>query len=146
MSVRKFFDSSAIVKLYVTEPDTPAVQAEMLTCDEVLISRLTPPEYRSAIYGKVREKNLSAADAGAALAAFSSSLGNFTVLQVSEAVWQRTELLLDSYAVSNKLRPPDAVQLACALEENALNPIDAFVTADVDQRAVALALGFVVAP
>jgi predicted nucleic acid-binding protein len=143
---RKFIDTSALVKLYVAEPESPAVQAEIIIANEVLLSRWTIVEFRSAIYGLVRQNRFSQADAAHGLSQFDADLPNFGVLPVNEVTLQRAEALLDLHAITDGLRSLDAVQLAVALEEHGVRPIDAVVTTDQIMRRVALASGMVVAP
>ena len=143
---RKFLDTSAVARLYVFEADTPAVQAEVVTADETLISRLTLLEYRSAIYGMVRADRIGLVEAHTAVALFGRDLPNFALLELDEATFRPAETLVDAHAVPDNLRPADALQLASALEEHERNPIDAVITTDRVQVQVALANGLVVAP
>jgi len=146
MPVRKFLDTSAEVKLYVTEPATPAVQAAVTDCDEVLISQLTLLDFPSALYGMVRERRKTQAEAAMVVRLFDADLPNVTVIPADKDVYQRAVTLLEIYAVSDKLRPLDSLQLATALEEHARNPIDAIVTTDTVQRLIAAANGLRVEP
>jgi predicted nucleic acid-binding protein len=146
MPVRKFLDTSAEVKLYVPEPDTPVVQAEVDAADELLLSRLTELEFRSALYGMVRMGRISSSAANIAVTAFLSDLLNYTVVPIDEAVFQRAQILLDNHAVGDNLRPLDALQIASLLEENGRHHVDVFVTTDKVQIQVAVAHGLAVAP
>jgi len=109
---RKFVDTSAPVKLYVREPDTTAVQNEIATAAELLISRLTLLGLPSALYGKVREKLLDSSDAALVISSFEAGLSLYQVKPNTEAVLVRARSLLDSHAVTNRLRPPDAIHIA----------------------------------
>ena len=54
---RKFLDTSAVVKLHHTEPDSEAVQALFdVDNDVLLISRITLLEFRSALLGCASRK------------------------------------------------------------------------------------------
>ena len=76
---RKFSDTSAVVKLYVDEPDSADIQIHIEPSDELVISRLTLLEFRSALFGKVRQGTLTLADAQARNMLFSSDVANFTL-------------------------------------------------------------------
>ena len=112
---RTFIDTSALIKLYRTEPDSLSVRACILPADDILISQLTPLEFRSAFYGLVRQGLLALADAQVYIAAFQNDLPQYQVIPVEAKVFQEAELLLDTYAASEGLRPPDALQLASAI-------------------------------
>lgn len=56
---RVFVDTSALVKLYVAEPDSATVQAEISKYQQILISQLGVVEFRSAIWGLVRQRKLT---------------------------------------------------------------------------------------
>jgi predicted nucleic acid-binding protein len=143
---RIFLDTSALIKLYRTEPDSPVVQACVAPSDELFIARITPLEYRSAFFGLVRQGLLSLAGAQAAILAFESDLPQYVSIVADEAVFVRAQGLLDTWAVSDGLRPLDALQLASALEEHARQPLDALITTDIVLAHVARASGLVVKP
>ena len=65
---------------------------------------------------------------------------------MSEPVFGTAQTLLAAHAVSDGLRPLDALQLASALEEHATKPIDSFLTTDLVLAKVALAQGLNVKP
>jgi uncharacterized protein len=142
----KYVDTSAVVKLYIVEPDSAAFRISVAGATQILISRVTALEVASAFYGKVRQGQLNPADAAARLARFEADLPNYEVLSLSEAVLLRSRLLLDTHAVGQRLRPLDAIQVATALEEHQIRVVDALVTDDKDMRAVALANGLAVEP
>lgn len=146
MSDRRYLDTSALVKLYVPEPNTAVVQAEIVGAGELLISDLALLEFRSAIYGMVRSGRITAADAAATFATFASTASSYTALPMGSQAIRRAQTLLDLYAVGQGLRPLDAIQIAVAEIENQAALIDAFVSTDAVQRHVALLTGFVVRP
>jgi predicted nucleic acid-binding protein len=143
---RKFVDTSALLKLYVPEPDSAVIQSELAFAATLIISRLTLLELPSAVYGKVRSGDISASDAAIAIASFESGLSLFQVLPISEEVLICSRTLIDAHGVKDRLRPPDAIQIATALQEHYTNTIDTFVSTDRDQRVVAHANGFALFP
>jgi predicted nucleic acid-binding protein len=143
---RIFTDTSALIKLYRTEPDSLAVCGCILPTDDILISQLTPLEFRSAFYGLVRQGLLALAGAQSYIVAFQNDLPQYEVIPVEAKVFQEAERLLDTYAASEGLRPLDALQLASAIAEHSSNPLDTFVTTDQILARVAAAEGFTVKP
>jgi hypothetical protein len=103
-------------------------------------------EFRSAIYGMVRQQLQTVTQAQAVIGSFVADLGNFEVVPVDAAVYTEAERLLDIYAVAPGLRPPDALQVGAALIANGADPLDALITTDATMRAVAIAEGLVVVP
>ncbi len=144
--MRDFVDTSALIKLYRLEPDSAAVKAHISANDTILISRLTPTEFRSACFGMVRQKTASLSVAQTYIKAFETDLPQFVLLPFDDATLARVRVLLDAYAVTEGLRPLDAIQLASALEEHARVPLDAFITTDVVLARVAAASGLSVLP
>lgn len=143
---RKFLDTSAVIKLYREEPDSDVVRAEVAPTDELLLSRLTLLEVRSAILGLVWQGRMRKRGARERIAAFDADVPNYVILPLSEPVLIRAAALIDSFTSSNWLKPPDAIQVASAIEAHAESPIDALVTTDHKQRIVAQANGLVVLP
>jgi predicted nucleic acid-binding protein len=143
---RVFLDTSALVKLYRTEPDSGAVQACLDPDDELLICDLTPLEFESACFSWVRRNLVNEQDARLRIQAFAADLGNYTVVEITRATWNHAWNLLDQFAITEGLRPPDSLQLASALEEHSQNPIDVFVTTDMVLAKVARINGLTVVP
>lgn len=143
---RIFLDTSVLVKLYVPEPDSAAIMALIHADDELLICDLTPLEYRSALYRKVRANQIDAGDADLAIQAFQAHPEFYNQQMIGSNAFQSASDLLDRFAVSHGLRPPDALQLATALEAHSHNPIDHFLTTDNLLADVARASGFNVLP
>ena len=144
--MRSFVDTSAAIKLYRLEPNSAAVKAHISANDTLLICRLTPTEFRSACFGMVRQNTASLAAAQTYIKAFESDLPKFILLNFDDATLARVDTLLDIYAITDGLRPLDAIQLASALEEHAREPLDAFITTDVVLAKVATASGLIVLP
>jgi predicted nucleic acid-binding protein len=143
---RKFLDTSAIIKLYRDEPDSPVVRAHVAPSDELLISRLTVLEFRSALLGLVWQGKMSEHGARARIAAFDADLGSYTVVPITDSILNRAASMIEAFTPSSWLKPPDAIQIATALEAHDEATLDAVVTTDAKQRVVAEASGFVVLP
>ena len=60
---RHFLDTSALIKLYRSEPQTHAVQSCIKPNDTLVLSGFAFLEFQSAFFGLVRQKQISAVDA-----------------------------------------------------------------------------------
>lgn len=143
---RLFADTSALIKLYRTEPDSAAVQACVTEDDDLIISQLALLEFRSAFAVHVRMRLLSSGDASTYVAAFLGTLSRYEVVDLEPAIAARASLLLDAYAVSHGLRSLDAIQLASALAANAAQPLDALLTTDQAMATIAVTEGLTIKP
>jgi uncharacterized protein len=107
----KFWDSSAIIPLCLSEPATQQIQGILKTDEDIIVWWATRTECASALERRRREGVLPSdtlQKAGAILATLSS---NWSEVLPSELVRQRAERLLSVHA----LRAADALQLAAAL-------------------------------
>jgi predicted nucleic acid-binding protein len=113
-----FFDSSALVKRYVSETGTSWVvgMTDPSTNARVYVASITGVEVISAFTRRlVKDKNLSPTDASAALSSFHQDFAaEYRVKPISDAVITRAMAVAETYA----LRGYDAVQLAAAVEIN----------------------------
>ncbi len=113
-----FFDSSALIKRYVTEKGTSWVR-EISTNPEnrVFVAQITAVEIVSALARRNREGGILPRTAQAARLLVDRHFEReYRVLKLSDQIIKRAEDLLSVYP----LRAYDAVQLATALEANAL--------------------------
>ena len=136
-----FFDSSGLVKRYVSETGTSWVRSltHQNAGHQIFVARITAVEVTAAIARRRRGGSLTPAQATSLLSRFRKHLaGRYTVLELNPA------LLTDAMKQANghDLRAYDAVQLAAAL---ALNGISlggfTFVSSDQDLNAAARAEG-----
>jgi len=115
-----FFDSSAIVKRYLSEAGSAWVTniAALVSGNEVYLARITFVEVISAVTRKSRGSGLSADGAMKAIADFRRDFANeYSLIEQTSALVEWAADLAEAHA----LRAYDAVQLAAALE------IDAYV-------------------
>lgn len=125
-----YVDSSALLKRYVDEPDSPHAE-ELLASDPVLVSSwVTVVEVRRNL-----ARLLEGHDALAAQAQFTIDLDSFALMSVNEAVATEAASIGETLGV----RSLDAVHLASArqLRDEALT----FVTFDLRQAQAARSLG-----
>jgi predicted nucleic acid-binding protein len=137
----KFWDSSAIVPLLVTEPAS-VNRGEQLAADTVmLVWWATPVECASALQRLVREGGLDAAGALAAIARLRELEKHWNEVEPTQQVRQQAERLLRLHP----LRAADALQLAAAIIAADYDPTGlAFVTADERLAVAAAKEGFAV--
>jgi predicted nucleic acid-binding protein len=110
-----YFDSSAIVKRYITEVGTGWViaAADVNSGNDILVSLVARVEVPAAIFKRQREGSITIADAALAVADFVS---DFSTQYQPIAVTIQLAELAASLAERHALRGYDAVQLSTALE------------------------------
>ncbi len=143
-----FFDSSAIVKRYLSETGTAWVSGitDLATGNKVYLARITLVEVISAITRKARGPGLSATGAGNAIANFRRDFTyEYSLVELTLALIEKAADLAQARA----LRAYDAVQLASAVEINTERiasgaPPLALISADAALNAAAIAEGVAV--
>lgn len=143
-----FVDTSALGKRYIVETGSLWVQGilDPTTGCQTILVRTTTVEMISAITRRERGGSLTPADASTARMDFHMDLGNeYLVVEVSEALANRAMFLAQTHG----LRGYDAIQLAGALEANALrrargeSPI-ILISSDTELNTAAVAEGLTV--
>lgn len=139
-----FLDTSALAKRYISEVGSnwirtivhPSAGNILAICD------LTPIELFSLIERRLREKRLNQTTAAALQIGFLKHYQNeYLSVILEQPILIQARNLVTKYP----LRPPDAIQLACALEaRNSLGVALTFLCADNDLLSAAAAEGFAV--
>ena len=133
-----YFDASALVKRYITEPGTTVVQ-RLLRRREIVTSALTPVELASVFLRRRRAGELSQARFEALLRQLQSDRGHWTLVEASAPVLERAESLLQGFVPIGLW---DAIQVASSVTFQAAVGIQVpLVTASVPQRDAALQRG-----
>jgi len=112
-----FFDSSALVKRYVTENGTIWVRSitSPSAGHTILVAQIAPIETVSALMRRKRDGSLPARTAQAArLLVDRHAKREYKMIYLTREVSRTAENLLDKYP----LRAADAIQLGAALEAN----------------------------
>jgi uncharacterized protein len=135
--MRVFFDSSALVKRYLTEAGTAEVLAWCDEASELALSVIAIPELISAFRRLVREGRLTEAQYAQVKQDLRADLADVLLCDTSAQVVQRAIDALEATA----LRGMDAVHIGAALVSGA----DVFVSADARQSAAATRFGLRVA-
>ena len=125
-----FFDTSALIKLYIEESGTAEVLGlvEELRGDRIVILDITLLECRSAVRRREREGDISGPDANRILQQIHEDASALYLVQPSSsAVIEEASRLLDTHA----LRAYDALQLAgCLTVRRSVPTPPMFVCAD----------------
>jgi predicted nucleic acid-binding protein len=123
-----FFDTSALVKLYVHEAGSSFIRQYVQSCSAALVSVVAYPEGRAALARVFRAGSLTVTDYEAAKRRLEGDWGRLVVLPAATS----TLRLAGDLAEQHKLRGIDAVHLASAVvarQTGTVGPI-AFATWD----------------
>lgn len=142
-----FWDTSALLKLYTTEPDTPAFDALRQSLMPIQAARLAAYELRAALRRREAEGVVAAGAAQTAFEKFSADIiaGNVTIHEESPDVQAEFgDVLEDCYSASPTVlvRTADAIHIATALAAGETD----FVSADARQKKAAEVCGLTVHP
>jgi hypothetical protein len=109
-----FLDTSALAKRYLTESGSLRVRRLLDGKADVFYQAfLTPVELASALYRRLREREITSEELAVMLQAYvTHSHQDYLLVSYSHALMERSAALLAHHA----LRALDAVQLASALE------------------------------
>ncbi len=127
--MKLFLDTSSLVKLYHTETGTEELDKILASgsLDEIFLSYITIIEFNSALYKKVRTKELSKDIAEEILQSFSNDYSNYTFIAVNyHIIFQAMDMVV-KYA-NKGLRTLDSIQLASILSVK--DTIDFAISAD----------------
>ena len=106
-----YLDTSSLVKLYVSEKETPATKQLVEAMEVIATSRLAYVEARAAFARKRRERGVGPKDYRNILQNFDNDWESYFVVDVSEALVKMAGQLAEKHA----LRGYDAIHLASAV-------------------------------
>ena len=133
-----YFDTSALVKRYVSEPGSLRVRA-FLRRHDLLSSAVTPVEVLSALCRRKHSGDLSQENFTAVLRRVQSDRMRWELVEVGATVLSRAEEIVQG---SVGVRALDAIHLASLVTFQTASGIRIpFVTGDVRQRDAATYLG-----
>ncbi|MCU0533817.1 MAG: type II toxin-antitoxin system VapC family toxin [Hydrococcus sp. Prado102] len=143
-----FLDSSALVKRYINETGSIWINNlfDPALNNEFFIAAIAPVEIVAAITRRSRGGTISPTDATTVCNLFRADLlSTYQIVELTSGLISRAMALAETHA----LRGYDAVQLAAALEVNALCvanglPTLTFVCADLELNAVVTSEGLLV--
>ncbi len=135
-----YFDSSALVKLFVNEDGSALALQLWDNCDRAVSSRLAYPEVRAALAAAHRNRRLTSRRLAAAEESWEAIWSGTVPIELTETLERTAGRLAGQYALSGA----DSVHLAGAL---AIGPSDVVVAAwDRRLRDAASAAGLATAP
>ena len=105
-----FCDTSALIKLYISEAFSEAVLAQAEEAKAIAVSRITWAEAMAALARRVREIPVDASVIEAVHANLRADWSNFAIVEVTQSLVE----LAGEYADTFALRGYDSVQLASA--------------------------------
>jgi uncharacterized protein len=106
-----YVDTSALVKLYVPEPESGAVQALVGSAQVTAVSVVAFVEARAAFARKRRERAVNPKDYRRIVREFDDDWDHYFVVDVTEPLVKRAAQLGDKHG----LRAYDAIQLSSAI-------------------------------
>ena len=138
-----YLDTSALIKLYVPEPESEDLEAALLGRRDLVVSSLAITEATSAIARRRREGVFSAADAARLHTTMVNHLsdGVFLGVELAPDIHRQAERLLLAVA-DVSLRAADALHLALAIAAEA----QTLVSYDDRMRRAADSVGIIVFP
>jgi predicted nucleic acid-binding protein len=106
-----FLDTSALVKLYIDEPDSDYVQNAVLESSVVALSQIAYVEFYSAMARRKRDKLVTARESRIASTRFEQEWLHYGKVLLRSAVLATARQIL----MKHSLRALDAIQLSSAI-------------------------------
>lgn len=127
--MKLFLDTSSLIKLYYKESGTERLDEifNQYLIQDIFLSAISITEFYSAIYKKVRTKDLTSQNATDILTSFNSDQNKYSFINVDSEVIKTSQMLLGKYGVKG-LRSLDAIQFASVY--NTKDLIDSVVSDD----------------
>ena len=135
-----YVDASALIKLFVPEEESDALNQALAGLSDVIVSDLALTEVASALGRRTRERRLTREEAQRLYREASKLHGSSHHAELTPPIHRRAERLLLS--LTPPLRALDALHLATALDAEAAT----VVTFDPRLRDAAISQGLFVAP
>lgn len=112
-----FLDTSSLLKLYHDEPGTEYLDSifDEFEISEIYLSELAKVEYNSAIWKKVRTKELSENEGVELINSFVDDYEKFTFIDINNLMIYAARELISKYG-NEGLRTLDSIQLAAIIE------------------------------
>ena len=124
-----FLDTSSLSKLYHHEKGTNELEQLFTTfsIDAIFLAEITKIEFASAIWKKVRTKEISQQQAKTTVALFESDCLKFSFIATDSLIIEKAQLLITEYGTKG-LRTLDSLRLATAVSLK--QKAEVFITAD----------------
>jgi uncharacterized protein with PIN domain len=138
--VNLFLDTTGVVKLYHDEPGSEKLDRfiEDNAVDlRLSISDIGVVEFHSAVFRRIRTRELDAEKADAIRSHFMHDLKLFGRVQVGQECIDKAIEVFEEFGSMVSLRSLDALQIASAVILHRQSPIDFFISSDTNQLTVA---------
>jgi predicted nucleic acid-binding protein len=112
--MKVFLDTSSLLKLYHKEADTDLLSDALADVESIYLSELARLEFRSAVWKKVRTKEIDSEIAQGIVNYFEDDYPKFNWIKLDSATLNQAISLLNQYGITG-LRTLDAIQLSSAL-------------------------------
>ncbi len=114
--MKAFIDTSSLVKLYHSEAGSGHLH-EILSTDieTIYLSEIAKIEFLSAIWKKIRQRDLTGEVGNAVICCFEADFNKFQWIKLSSDVIKGAVEFLKKYG-DDGLRTLDSLQLACAVQ------------------------------
>lgn len=112
-----FLDTSSLVKLYHNESGSEELIElfEEQKIEAIFLSNIAKLEFSSAVYKKVRTKELSENEANELILLFESDFSKYSFIKCNDEIVEEANRLLKIYGTDG-LRSLDSIQLASVLK------------------------------
>ena len=127
-----FLDTSALVKLYHEEDSSLEIENEISKVEEIYLSGIAELEFRSAVWKKVRTKEIDEIVANTVIEAFEDDFDKYSWVEIDSESLQSSKDLLMRYGQKG-LRTLDSIQLSSAVALKNTNC--QFITFDLRLRS-----------
>lgn len=107
-----FLDTSALIKFYISEVDSPVVHASVSRAGTIAVCRIAWAEACAALARRAREMPADEAAIVSARQALARDWPHFFIVEITQTVVERAGEFAETFA----LRGYDSVQLAAACE------------------------------
>jgi uncharacterized protein len=131
--MRLFFDASAFVKRYVSEPGSEEVASLCTSASDIALSIMCPVEILSAVSRLQREGRVNAQQYAAIKTEMLSDIRDITLIPIDAAVVGHSIAAIEKSPVKTL----DSLHIACAVQWKP----DFFVSSDVQQITSAKKMG-----
>jgi uncharacterized protein len=124
-----FLDTSSLFKLYHREADTAVLEQIFSTVKitNVFLSEISKIEFTSAVWKKVRTKEITESEAKTTLGLFESDFEKYTFVPVDSFIVEQARILTSKYGIQG-LRTLDSIQLSTSVA--LLQQVNIFFTSD----------------
>lgn len=112
-----FLDTSSLVKLYHNESGSEELIRlfDEQNIEAIFLSNIAKLEFSSAVYKKVRTRELSENEANELIQLFESDFSKYSFVNCNQEIIENSNSLLRKYG-TNGLRTLDAIQLASVVK------------------------------